>query len=564
MNINNLSYLKPEYHDGIDKEVLELFESYSSKSKFDDISWYLDNLHRNISESKDAYKIYFTGIPERFIKIVKQFAVLTNTSVRVRNIQVLYIGRFLEFLESIKVTDLINVDRKIVNRYEQYLRTNTEISMRVKHISYLSIYKFFDIMESFPNTPSINPTKKINPFKVKIKSNNNKKMVPENVLKQYDDAMRTDRVPLDLRVVYWILRTIPNRIHEILSIQRNCLKPLFNHYNFLINTWKQNGGYLIPEVKTIPIKYTEHGKFLIDLIKEQQLLSKELSKKIKSDGSDKTEEMKKMLFLTTRYFFTERYPIKDISDYEERLLKENKVTIFSDDKFESQIKTVAHMFNIRDKDGNIYILKSHQLRHVNVTMRLYNGYTLEQTSILTNHKNINMLMNYNHRIEEKHKQISDNINKAICGVESKPVSFKGRISNLDERTVKILTASPRAYLMGQANGKKGVGICSNISGCKKKFECYECDFFVPKAEYLDDYKAEYEYWNDKYIMFNRTKKLAEAEKAQYNMKLLSRIIQICEYGIESYKNELLEKIKSGNVDMKTPNKGGAISAGAVK
>lgn len=564
MNINNVLYLKPEYHDDISKEVLELFESYSSQSKFDDMIWYLDKLHRNISEGKDGYRIYFTGIPKRFVNIVKQFAILTNTSVRVRNRNVFYFGKFLQFLESINVIDLKDVDRKILNRYEQYLRINIKTSVRVKYEKYSSVYKFFDIMQSFPNISSINPAKKINPFKAKIKINNDKKMVPRDVLQQYDDAMKTDKVPLDMRVVYWILRTIPNRIHEVLSIQCNCLKPLFNHYNFLINTWKQNGGYLVPEVKTIPIKYEGHGKYLIDLIKEQQILSKELSKEIKSDGSDKIEEMKKMLLLTTGYNFTKLYPIKDISDYKKKLFECKKVTIFGRHKFESQIKTVAEMFNIRDKDGQIYVLKSHQLRHVNITMRLYNGYTPEQVSVLTAHKNKNMLMNYNHRIEEKHKQISNNINKTICDVESRPVSFNGRISNLDEKTVKILTASPRTYSMGQANGKKGVGICSNISGCEKKFECYECDFFVPKAEYIDDYKAEYDYWYNKYIMFNRAKKLAEAEKAEYNMKLLRRIIKICEHGIDIYKNELIEKIKNENVDMNTPNKGGAISAGAIK
>lgn len=564
MNINTSLYLKPEYHDEIDEEVFELFESYSSESKFNDKIWYLDKLHRNLSEGKDSYKIYFTGINERYIYIVKQFAILTNTSIRVRNIHVFDFGKFLEFLERIKVTDLKEVNRKIVNRYEQYLRRNKKLSVRTKNKRYFSIYKFFDIMQSFPGIPSINPAKKINPFKVKRKSNNDEKMVPKYVLKQYDDVMKMDKVPLDLRVVYWILRTIPNRIHEVLSIQCNCLKPLFNHYNFLINTWKQNGGYLVPEVKVIPIKYEGHGKYLIDLIKEQQILSKKLSKKIKSDGSDKTEEMKKMLFLTTGYYFTENYPIKDICDYKDRLFKNNKVTTFSHDKFESQIKTVAEMFNIRDEEGKIYVLKSHQLRHVNVTMRLYNGYTPEQVSVLSCHKSKTMLMNYNHRIEEKHKEISDNINKTITDEKSRPVSFKGRISNLDERTVKILTASPRAYSMGQANGKKGVGICSNILGCKIKFECYGCDFFVPKAEYIDDYKAEYDYWYNKYVLFNGTKKLAEVEKAEYNMKLLSRIIRICENGINSYKDELVEKIKNGNIDINTPNKGGAINAGAIK
>lgn len=51
------------------------------------------------------------------------------------------------------------------------------------------------------------------------------------------------------------------------------------------------------------------------------------------------------------------------------------------------------------------------------------------------------------------------------------------------------------YLTWEANSQKGVGICSMIQGCKPSgtsvhFGCYECNWFIPKAEYYEDYKSE--------------------------------------------------------------------------
>lgn len=41
-------------------------------------------------------------------------------------------------------------------------------------------------------------------------------------------------------------------------------------------TWKQNGGYLEPQLRRIYLKYSGHGKFLIDMIREQQEIARSL------------------------------------------------------------------------------------------------------------------------------------------------------------------------------------------------------------------------------------------------------------------------------------------------
>ncbi|MEK4535712.1 hypothetical protein NST21_10250 [Peribacillus sp. FSL K6-1552] len=153
---------------------------------------------------------------------------------------------------------------------------------------------------------------------------------------------------------------------------------------------------------------------------------------------------------------------------------------------------------------------------------------------------------YTHQLVEKHKEIHQKIEGLRYPNES-PVAFRGKILNLDERTTEQLSKDSRRYLTWEANGKKGVGICSDITGCNPKgtsvhFECYACDWFVPKLEYYDDYKAEQTHWKN---VIDRTSKdpnrAAHFENAVRNASYLERIINICEKGIEKFKEEKLQK-----------------------
>lgn len=553
-----LTYIKPEYHNQFMQETRLLLKDYSTCSNFEDLKWYFDKVHKNRADDKAKYTIYFYDVPSKYMEIVKCFAIYDDVAISTRHHHVYYLNYFFKFIESIGVKELIEVDRKILNKYEEYMRKDFKCKNLTKSVKYYAVFKFFELMKSLPMMPSINPAKSINPFKNKHVVKISGKMVPDNVLAQYDKAMRDEKVPLELRVIYWILRTIPNRISEVLSMQCNCLKPLYSHYNLRINTWKQNGGYLTPEVKMIPIKYEKHGKYLIDLIKQQQEMVKSM------DVLYRDINLKNALFLTKNYIFTKNYPIESMEEYRRKLFKGKQVSIYSEAKFARQIKEVVEMFDIRDKSGNLYYLKSHQLRHVNITKRMYENYSAEQVSMLSGHKTHTMLTIYKHSIPEKHKEIVEKIHDKENPLVNKQFSFRGKITNLDEKTIKILTANPRAYTMGRVNGKKGVGICSNIVGCMQKFECLECDFFIPKAEFINDYKAEHHYWEKQLEVFKKINKLAEIEKAEYNIKLLERIIAICQKGIEEHIQHINKKLKDGKVDFDTPNKGGAVDAGAIK
>lgn len=159
---------------------------------------------------------------------------------------------------------------------------------------------------------------------------------------------------------------------------------------------------------------------------------------------------------------------------------------------------------------------------------------------------------YTHQLVEKHKEIHLNIS-GLRNSNDSPVEFQGKILNLDNRTVQQLAKDSKRYLTWEANGKKGVGICSDISGCNPKgttihFECYACDWFVPKLEYLEDYKKEFSYWQE---IINRTstdpQRVAHFENAIRNLSYIERIIKICETSVGKFKEKKLNsKMEENN------------------
>ncbi|MCF7753183.1 hypothetical protein KQ941_01920 [Paenibacillus xylanexedens] len=208
---------------------------------------------------------------------------------------------------------------------------------------------------------------------------------------------------------------------------------------------------------------------------------------------------------------------------------------------------LAVVLDIRDDNGNIVVPKTHQFRHHAVTDRLYTvGYTMDQIRKLTGHKNMAMQKFYTHQVIEKHKEIHLGI-QGLSTPEDSSYEFRGKIVNLDERTVSHLSKDKKKYLTWEANGKKGVGICSDITGCNPKgttvhFECYACNWFVPKVEFYEDYKTEHAFWQNVVDQTSQNpNRAAHFENAVRNMSYLERIIKICELGVEQHKQDTLEE-----------------------
>ncbi|HHL0974576.1 TPA: tyrosine-type recombinase/integrase [Bacillus cereus] len=347
-------------------------------------------------------------------------------------------------------------------------------------------------------------------------------------------------IPLEFRTFYWLIRSFPNRGTEILSMKRECLKSFYSEYTISIPTFKQNGGYYNPEIKAIPVIYSGHGKFVVDLIEQLKLQTERLLKNYHLNDRDQKDYLFIGRYLTLHNDGNGNVDIR----YDKRYKFVRSLDNIAMNRY---LKSLATIIGIVDENGNQYTVTSHQFRHNAVTDRMYQvGYTMEQIVKLTGHKNINMSSHYLHQLKERQKEVHLNIGE-LKGIEKNAVSFKGRIMNLDTQTINFLSKDLNKYLTWEANGKKGVGICGDISGCNPKgtsilFECYACEWFIPRADYYADYKKEREYWQAAIERIGTdTKRASQLENAIRNISYLERIIEICEKGMDQYQTDIVDK-----------------------
>lgn len=575
-------------------EQLKLKVHQFGDFQFEDDIWYCKKKHKDSTE-KAAYTINFISIPEEFKTHLKYFALMLNNKVPIIKEKVRRVHYFLEFFRAeFPNHNLSKVNRNIIDYYEQYLSSNTNLSENTKSRRYGVLKDFFSKMSAFPEFPSNLSLKSKNPFKVQSTVNPDK-YIPTEVIKQFDLIMKDEmhNIPNSLRLAYWLQRSFPNRITEVTSIPYDCLKSLYSMYSIQIPTYKQNGGFIKEEIKTIPILNSGHGKYIVDLIKKVQFETKELLQKYKVEDKNTN-----YLLLSLRYklymkngkldayipgeIYNRLMQIKEnnpnytekelfeISQQEQLEIKYYtlkrrikfgieesylRLESFNASRFNNTLNRIAELFKIKDADGQLYKISSHQFRHNASTDRLYiGGYTVDQLMAIRNDKGVTMPMQYIHQHKEMHKQMWLDATGLKSPAEA-PVEFKGRIFNLeDSKTLGRLSKDPKMYLTWEANSKKGVGLCSMISNCKPDgtsvhFECYECNWFVPKAQYYEDYKAELSYWGNIANESNKNpNRAATYENAIRNINCLERIIKICENGIEKYKQDIQQRIISEGME----------------
>ncbi len=597
---NNPSELVPINSDiETFKQQLRLKVHQYGDFKFEDDEWYYKNSHRTSAE-KAAFTINFGGYSQEFKEWLKYFALMERSDVGTVKSKIFRVNCFLEFFrDNFHNFKLLHINRKIINEYEEFLRGDISLSANVRYRRYGALKNFFKIMSRFPEFPESAPTKNKSPFSGKDAGRSNKdseKYIPTKIVKQFDKIMKNENheIPDSFRLAYWLQRSFPNRITEVTSIPINCLKPLYSMYVINVPTTKQNGGFITEEIKTIPVLNSGHGKYIVDLIKKVQKRTADLLELYPVNEKDKSFlmlettfkfEIEKGKIFSYNYAEVHRkmrefrnmfpadtpeqlvakmnqagYPI-ECHTVRNRLTlqlshRHSVLTPFSSTRFNNALNRIAKLCKITDEEGNIFSISSHQFRHNATTDRLYiGGFTMDQAMALRNDKGTTMINEYNHQQKEMHKEMWMEASGLKSPTDA-PVEFKARIFNLDDtKVIERLSKNPSTYLTWETNGKKGVGFCSMISGCKPDgtsvhFECYECNWFVPKAEYHEDYKKELEYWNG--IMRDsarQPKRAATYENAIRNVNCLERIVQICENGIEKYKKEIEKKVVSGELQL---------------
>lgn len=441
-----------------------------------------------------------------------------------------YLRTFFGFLhENCGDIELKEVDRKIINNFKLFL-INRKGGKAWKENIWSSVSIFFKTMISWDELPDVIPIDSSkNPWKRGLKDQrNDAKYIPDEVTEQLDAIFyRNHNIPVTHRLLYWILRLIPSRGCEPTSMSYNCVKPIGdNRWVLTIPTWKQNGGYFEPELRMIYLKGEGIIQYLLGLIKQQQ----EITSRYQVEVPDNEKILFKVGKIGLDNWSKRRGKEKYVLGKTPVEVNASYITRF--------LRNYCEKFNIKNKDGKLYKVTSHQFRHNGITDRIDEGFNIIEIRDMTGHKGDQMpRWAYYHPSKDKQIEIQKKVNKASHlqnEDEKRPVvMFLGRILNLDKETEQRLLKNPRAY-------KLRLGICSDITTCKSGiFECLSCDYFVPKVEDLDYWIDMTDYWLNK---VETTKKRGSSdENAEYNLALHRAIVKRIHIALEMEAKDCVEE-----------------------
>lgn len=533
--INKVDNDKVNYHLSESKEELFLnsLSTFGSNINFDDDNWFCDKLAVNKTRLNKEYTIYFNQVPENYKDDLKYYCIysLSRTSVKTTKDKVTYITKLFEFIEKEKL-DMTQLNRSAETEFINYLDNCKKANGDKYSVSYKSgifnackhYLDFIIPFRKYKNTSTLFSIKR-NPYKSKIVIKHDDKFIPDNIITQLDELFKRDNIPKPMKTFYWIARSIPSRASEVLEMPLDCLKRYGdNAYTVTLTSRKQTGGYSQAKSRMVTLNYTGHGKFLIDLIKEQIEYSQSIQDKL-------DEKHKGFLFGYQEEAYNSRH-FEETGEH--TYFKKNRYSVINIDKVVDNFNTFCKRYDIKNEDGSIYVVTSHQLRHNGITERKYAGFTNLEIMLMTDHQNDQMITkSYTHRKEKilLDKQRAVNGECVTPENEPKPILFKGRILNMDERTEERLLKNMRAHKLN------GLGICSDFTKCQNNIlACLDdCNNFIPDAENLDYFKEQIEVCNMKIEKFRNNKQLKE--NIEYNRNLYIKVVEKIEINLDKIRRE---------------------------
>ena len=445
-----------------------------SEIDFKSDKWVCDKRIRSTAEGKYDATLYFAAIPDRFQEMVKYFCItylMNGAAISSTAAKLTSLSTYCRFLKEYR-PDTKNFDVSIftVSEFRRWI-DNSSLAESTKSLLWWNMNIFCRSMHGWDDKISFNPFSE-NPYSQYQRRSY--KYIPENIIMQLDAAFHEKTLPVHIRCAYWIMRLIPSRINEVLGMKIDCLKPYDGHFCLFIPTWKQNGGYFKAIMRVIHLEDTGIAAELLDLIRKQHSIA--------ACGQDFVEESLRGSLFTYRKF---------IQRSSGKMEFYKSFNVAHDQHITRNFSYVCERNNIRDEQGNIFRLTSHQLRHNGITDRLAAGFTPEQIRFMTAHHGDAMIYKaYNH-LDMLPEAI---VNKQRC-VLNEPDStaepkllFGGRILNMEEQLEKRLLKNFRAHRVPG-------GICSDVTGCKSDmFFCLDCEHFVPDANQLDYFIGQAESW----------------------------------------------------------------------
>ena len=470
--------LRPHRTEGYEEHkksrYIEFLNELGTRICFNNDTWVCNKRIRSFAEDPNIVSIYFSSMPDDYRTIAKYFAIIRMMNGKsVRGIRANILDLAVLFRSLPKNIKLSEINMTMATEYKAFLdQAHYTETSRYTRWSVVSI--FLKTMNGWEGEHFKNPFAN-NPYDSHKKLDY--KYIPEDVAKQLDTVFMRDEIDLTIKCIYWILRLIPSRIGEVQGMRIDCLKPYDGHFCLFIPTWKQNGGNKEPIQRVIHIEDTGIGGYLIGLIREQQALAKSLQPFMADNKKD------------ALFTYQVKYALKNgttttVSRYQ--TAQWGYVSY--------NFKNICEKYNIRDENGEIYHLTSHQFRHNGITDRLEAGFTLPQIADMTGHHGDAMLFGSYVHLDLKPKTLVQKQKYVLNEQENSEnpyVMFGGRILNMEEQLEKRLLKNIRAHRV------RG-GICGDITGCKSDmWNCLGCKHFIPDREQLPYFREQVLLWQTK-------------------------------------------------------------------
>lgn len=471
------------YDAGQKERYLDLLPQLGSTIRFEDDTWICDKRIRNNSDPAHYVHIYFSSVTSQYRELIKYFAIIRfirGDTVRTVRSRVCSLASFTKFLTEYCGAPLISCcDSRTAYKLKEHLELSAWAIGTKKDI-WLQASALLQIMDGFDGIRCKNPFVS-NPYARSEKLDY--KYIPEKIAGRLDEVFRNEEIELHIRCVYWLLRLIPSRISEILAMKIDCLKPFHENFVIFIPTWKQNGGNMEPTLRSIHVEDVGIAAYLLELIRAQQKVAADLQPLL-------PESKQGCLFSYQRVLHYET------GETSRPGVANNIIQSFVSYHF----KRICERYHIKDEDGRIYKLTSHQFRHNGITDRLEAGFTMEQIADMTGHHGNAMIWNAYTHLNLKPETI---MKKQRCvleeplQLEGKYILFGGRILGMDALLEKRLLKNIRAHRVPG-------GICGDVTDCKSDmWNCLTCKYFIPDGSQITYYEEQIAVWLEKAKRFEQ-------------------------------------------------------------
>ena len=484
--------------DACEKErYLGFLRELGSGIRFEDDTWVCDKRIRYPYEYLNTVTLYFSPVPEGYRELIRYYVIirlLGGITVRALKTDICGLAAYCTFLTEQGISELSAVNVHTAYLFRQRLDKQGYAGSTKSRI-WSNVGTLHEIMRGGDGMALKNPFRK-NPYLSHEKKD--AKFISDFVAEQLDRVFFDGDISLETRAAYWILRLIPSRISEVLSMRFDCLKRYMGNYVLFIPTWKQNGGHKEPILRSIHIQNEGMSSYLIGLIEEQRKIVESLQEFMAEDKRGALFTYQKSL----------NYGRIDLTQ---------GCFVLQWGSLSRCLKGICEHYDIRDENGSRYVFTSHQLRHNGITDRLAAGFTIEQIAEMTGHHGGAMIWNAYAHPDRKQEAMLDRQRQILSEPAGNPyILFGGRILNMDEQLEARLLKNLRAHRV------RG-GICCDVTNCKSDmWNCLDCARFIPDKEQLPFFAEQTSAWHEKAARFARFPLMRQ--NAEKNEALFQNII----------------------------------------